>query len=71
VLVVLVVDLSSLWWRAGAHPGGAHEAAGNEAGVVDLTEDQSHQLRHEFLHPALFVLVLTSSSFLLCALVKL
>jgi hypothetical protein len=51
----------SWWWRAGggAHPGGAHEATGNEAHAVDLAEHHFHQLRHQFLlhHPLLVVAV--------------
>jgi cytochrome c biogenesis protein CcdA len=31
-------------------PGGAHEAASNEADAVDVTQHELHKLRHEFLH---------------------
>jgi hypothetical protein len=43
--------------RAGAHPGGAHEATGNEADAVDVAEHHFHQLRHEFLHHPHLVVV--------------
>jgi hypothetical protein len=51
VLVLVVVDLSLWWWGAGdVHPRGAHEATADEAGAVNVAEDESHQLRHEFVH---------------------
>jgi hypothetical protein len=70
-MLVLVIDLSSLsWWGAGAHPHGAHKAAGNKAEAVNLAEDKSHQLWHEFLHPLFFLhhlhVVVSSSVQLVC-----
>jgi hypothetical protein len=71
LLLINVLDLS--WLGAGdVHPCGAHKATGNEAGAVDVAEDKSHQLQHEFVHhPPLLVVVfmlwsLLSGSFLSC-----
>jgi hypothetical protein len=56
--VLLLVPLLRFlfWWTGGAHPGGAHEATGNEANAVDMAEHHFHQLRHQFLHHLLLVL---------------
>jgi hypothetical protein len=60
--VLLLVGTSVGWvWGAGggAHPGGAHEATGNEAHAVDVAEHHFHQLGHQFPHhhPLLVVVV--------------
>jgi hypothetical protein len=47
--------------RGGAHPGGAHEAAGNEADAVDVAQYELHQLGHEFFHRRRLVVFFPSS----------
>jgi hypothetical protein len=39
----------------GAHPGGAHKAAGNEVDMVDVAQHHRHQLGHEFFHRRLLI----------------
>jgi hypothetical protein len=46
----LLSDFSGAGAGGALHPGSAHEAAGNEANVVDVGEYQRHKLRHHFLH---------------------
>jgi hypothetical protein len=58
VLVLLVLGPKS---RAGAQPGGAREATGNEAEGVNVAKGQCH---HEFVHYPL-LLELSFSCFVL------